>query len=99
MGKAYKKTEPHANGAWQAMGTGAGAMISDRLEQVVCDGAERLLAEILELEVDEFLLRLRYRRHEMSRGRRNGHAPARTIGVGLGQVTCERRGSAMCQRR
>ena len=89
MGQAYKNTEPHANGAWQATGTGAGAIISDRLEQVVREGAERLLAEMLELEVDEFLLRLRYRRHETFRGYRNGHAPARTIGVGLGRVTVQ----------
>jgi hypothetical protein len=34
--------------------------------------------------VDEFLQRLRYGRGEEFRGYRNGHAPARRIGTGLG---------------
>jgi len=56
------------------------------LEQVAREGAQRLLAEALELEVDDFLQRLRYERGQVFRGYRNGYAPERTIGVGLGRV-------------
>ena len=59
----------------------------DRLEQIVREGAERLLAEMLEFELDEFLQRLRYQRGQVFKGYRNGYAPARSIGVGMGRVT------------
>ena len=84
MARAYSKTGGEASGGRRA---GPRAAITHRLEQVVRDGAERLLAEMLELEVDEFLQRLRYRRGEVFKEYRNGYAPARSIGVGMGRVT------------
>jgi putative transposase len=60
--------------------------VGDVLEQVAREGARRLLAEMLELEVTEFLQRVRYERGTTYRGYRNGFAPARSIGVGLGAV-------------
>ena len=58
----------------------------DTLEQLVRQGAQRLLQEALAAEVDEFLGRLRYQRTDEFRGYRNGHLPARTIGTGMGAV-------------
>ncbi len=60
--------------------------IGDELERIARDGAQRLLAEMLELEVTEFLQRARYERGNQHRGYRNGYAPERTIGVGLGAL-------------
>lgn len=84
MARAYGKTTGEASGK---RATGPGAAITDRLEQIVRDGAERMLAEALELEVDEFLERLRYQRGQAFKGYRNGYAPARSIGIGMGRVT------------
>lgn len=58
----------------------------DVLEQLVKAGARKMLQDALEAEVDEFLGRRRYQRTEQKRGYRNGHQPARTIGVGMGAV-------------
>lgn len=58
----------------------------DVLEQVVREGARKLLAEALEREVDDFLGRSRYERGGKFRGYRNGSHAARTIGVGMGAV-------------
>jgi putative transposase len=41
---------------------------------------------MLEVEVDDFLQRVRYQRGQTFRGYRNGHAPERTIGTGMGQL-------------
>ncbi len=60
--------------------------IGDELERIARDGAQRMLAEMLELEVREFLQRARYERGNEHRGYRNGDAPERTIGVGLGAL-------------
>jgi putative transposase len=62
-------------------------MISSELEQLARDGARRMLQEALEIEVSEFLERARYERGKAFRGYRNGHAPERTIGTGLGAVS------------
>lgn len=61
-------------------------MIESELERIVRDGARRMLQEMLEIEVTEFLERTRYQRGGCFRGYRNGHAPERTIGTGLGAV-------------
>jgi putative transposase len=58
----------------------------DAIEQLVRQGAQRLLQQALSTEIDEFLGRLRYQRSEEFRGYRNGHLPARTIGTGMGAV-------------
>lgn len=62
--------------------------VGDTLEQVAREGAQRMLVEALELEVTEFLQRTRYERGggKGFRGYRNGYAPERTIGVGLGAI-------------
>lgn len=59
---------------------------NDTLEAVVRDGAQRMLQRALEVEVEEFLERDRYVRTKEFRGYRNGHAPARTVGTGMGAV-------------
>jgi hypothetical protein len=56
------------------------------LEQLVREGARKMLQDALEAEVDDFLGRRRYQRTEDKRGNRNGHLPERTIGVGMGAV-------------
>ncbi len=58
----------------------------DVIEQLVRQGAQRLLEAALTAEVDEFLGRARYQRVGQLRGYRNGHLPARSIGVGMGAV-------------
>lgn len=64
----------------------AAPMVEDVLEQIAREGARQLLAQMLEAEVTEFLSRFRYERSKSFRGYRNGYAPERTIGVGLGAV-------------
>jgi len=59
---------------------GAAGVVGDRLEEIARQGAQAMLAAALEREVDDFL------QGEL-RGDRNGHAPERTVGVGLGAVT------------
>ena len=59
---------------------------NDVLETLVREGARKMLQAALEEEVDEFLGRRRYQGTDQQRGYRNGHLPARTIGVGMGAV-------------
>ena len=58
----------------------------DVIEQLVRQGAQRLLQHALSAEIDEFLGRLRYQRSTEFRGYRNGYLPARSIGTGMGAV-------------
>ncbi|MGO8686160.1 MAG: transposase, partial [Candidatus Dormibacteria bacterium] len=58
----------------------------DLIEQLVREGAQRMLHAALSAEVDEFLGRARYQRGSDFRGYRNGHLPARSVGVGMGAV-------------
>jgi transposase-like protein len=58
----------------------------DVLEQLVREGARKMLQSALEREVDDFLGRSGYERAGEFRGYRNGHLPERTIGVGMGAV-------------
>jgi len=83
MGRGYPKSGREASATGHGGATGP---VKDRLEEIAREGAQRLLAEMLELEVDEFLQRVRYERGQAFRGYRNGHAPERTIGTGMGQV-------------
>lgn len=80
MGKGY------ARGVEEARVGSASELVGDKLEEIAREGAQRLLAEMLEVEVDEFLQRVRYQRGQTFRGYRNGHAPERTIGTGMGQL-------------
>ena len=58
----------------------------DQLETMVREGARRMLAGVLDAEVQDFLGRLRYQRADEFHGYRNGYLPERTIGVGMGGV-------------
>jgi transposase-like protein len=58
----------------------------ETLEEIAREGARRLLAEVLEWEVEDFLGRRRHERGGEFRGYRNGHAPEREVGTGLGAV-------------
>jgi putative transposase len=59
----------------------------DVIEQLVREGAQRIMQVALSAEIDEFLGRLRYEHSDDFRGYRNGHLPARTIGTGMGAVS------------
>lgn len=88
MGKAYTTARSKANARTQQPSRRQlnQESVNDTLEEVAREGARRLLAEMLELEVDEFLQRARYQRGQAFRGYRNGYAPERSIGVGVGAV-------------
>lgn len=58
----------------------------DFLEKLVREGAQKALQAAVEEEVDDFLRRFRYERKAEFRGHRNGHLPARQIGVGMSNV-------------
>jgi putative transposase len=76
-----KASEPEGAGAaWSAFEVG------EALENLVKRGAQEMLRHALEEEVDAFLGRGRYDREEAFRGYRNGHAPERTVGSGMGSV-------------
>lgn len=62
------------------------SMIGDELDRLVREGARQMIAAMLEVEVDDFLQRTRYQRQGEPRGYRNGYAPERTIGVGVGAI-------------
>ena len=64
----------------------------DVIEQLVRQGAQRLLEAALTAEVDEFLGRARYQRVGQLRGYRNGHLPARSMGWGWGRWRSASRG-------
>ena len=66
--------------------SGSTGVVGDKLEDLARQGAETMLAAALEREVEEFLQRARYVRGREFRGYRNGHAPERTVGVGIGAV-------------
>ena len=60
--------------------------VQDVLESYVREGAQQMLAAVLEEEVNAFLGRHRYQRGQRFRGYRNGYHPARELTVGLGPV-------------
>jgi putative transposase len=78
----------YAVGAKEARtdGSSVRALVTDELDRLVREGARRMIATMLEAEVDDFLQRTRYQRGEDGRGYRNGYAPERTIGVGVGAI-------------
>ena len=86
MKKGYTATKRKASENRTSSPSGFTELIVDKLEQLAREGAERMLAEMLEMEVSEFLQRVRYQRNPTFRGHRNGYAPERTVGVGLGAV-------------
>lgn len=62
------------------------AEVGEALEDLVRRGAQEMLRRALEEEVEAFLGRERYQRERAFRGYRNGYAPERTVGSGLGAV-------------
>jgi len=56
------------------------------LEAMAREGARRMLARALEIEREEFLGRLSYQRGAEFHGYRNGYAPERSVGTGMGAV-------------
>ena len=89
MGKGYSRDGSTAR---RAKRSGVTGLAGGKLEEIAREGAQRMLAEALELEVDEFLQRARYARGQEFRGYRNGHAAERTVGIGMGQVQSRCRG-------
>jgi putative transposase len=67
---------------------GVSSAVRDALSDVLRDGARSLLAQAVEAEVAEFLVRYQGEQDAVGRARmvRNGHLPERTIQTGLGQV-------------
>lgn len=60
--------------------------VGEALEDLVRRGAQEMLRRALEEEVDSFLERGRHERSMTFRGYRNGYAPGRSVGSGLGAV-------------
>ena len=61
-------------------------VVGDTLEEMVREGARRMLAAALEEEVNKFLGRDRYERSDEFRGYRNGYHPSRDLTVGVSAV-------------
>jgi putative transposase len=68
------------------VGTPIRTMVTDELDRLVREGARQMIAAMLDGEVEDFLQRTRYQRGGDARGYRNGYAPERTIGVGVGAI-------------
>jgi putative transposase len=82
MGKGYADSAKDASAGMTAIR----GMVTDELDRLVREGARQMIAAMLEAEVDDFLRRARYQRTGDPRGYRNGYAPERTIGVGVGAI-------------
>lgn len=87
MGRSYRVAAGQTSGTGKALGVECEGTVGGKLEEIACEGARRMLAQALEMEVEEFLQRGRYGRADIFRGYRNGHSQERTIGVGLGAVS------------
>ena len=61
-------------------------VVDDTLEEMVREGARRMLAAAIEEEVSAFLGRGRYERGDEFRGYRNGYHPSRELTVGVSAV-------------
>jgi putative transposase len=85
VNKAYTQERPNAKRKF-VEDNSASEFVEDTLERIAREGARQLIAQMLEAEVTEFLQRNRYQRNTNYRGYRNGFAPERTIGVGIGAV-------------
>jgi putative transposase len=83
MQKEYGARGPDASAVG---GSSVRALVTDELERLVREGARQMIAAMLDAEVDDFLQRTRYQRDGDKRGYRNGSAPTRTIGVGVGAI-------------
>src|SRR3989337_1858350 len=86
MATRYQKGSGKANELTAAGATWAVLEVGEALEELVKRGAQEMLRRALEEEVDAFLGRGRHERSGRFRGYRNGHAPERSVGSGLGTV-------------
>lgn len=86
MGTPYQNRRGNTNRPLAAEGHRPITEVSEALEDLVRWGAQEMLRQALEEEVEAFLGRGRYRREGPFRGYRNGYAPDRTVGSGLGTV-------------
>lgn len=86
MATRYQKESGTASARAGGGATWAVPEVGDALEELVRWGAQEMLRRALEEEVEAFLGRGRYDREGAFRGYRNGHAPERTVGSGLGAV-------------
>jgi len=69
-------------------GDGATESVRDVLTEILRRGSQRLLAEALEVEIEEFLEQYRELRDSEGRRRvvRNGYLPAREVQTGIGSI-------------
>ena len=67
--------------------------LRETLDEVLQRGALKMLQQVLEAEVEDYLTRHRAARDERGRAQvvRNGKAPARQLVTGSGTLPCERR--------
>lgn len=86
MATRYQNRPGKINGALAEEVWGLTPVASEALEDLVRRGAQEMLRRALEEEVDAFLGRGRHERRVLFRGYRNGHAPERSVGSGLGAV-------------
>ena len=87
MATGYQKRWGKASEATVEEVRAAVPELRETLEEVVRRGAQEMIRRALEGEVEAFLERDRYEREREFRGYRNGYAPERTVGSGLGSVT------------
>jgi putative transposase len=64
----------------------AAAVITETLEAVACEGARRMIADVLEAARDAFLERARYAPGGRDTGYRNGYGREREIGIGTWSI-------------
>lgn len=78
--KKYKKAKEQA--------TPEKAPIRSLLDELVVNGAQRMVQEALEAELTDYLGRVRYERHQVGSKKqyRNGHDDPRRLGVGCGTI-------------
>jgi transposase-like protein len=86
MATRYQNQPGKANAATSEETSQPTPEVGEALEELVRRGAQEMLRRALEEEVAAFLGRDRYEREGAGRGYRNGYAPERTVGSGLGAV-------------
>ncbi len=87
MATRYQNRSDKASGPVVAESKVPAPEVSETLEELVRRGAQEMRRRALEEGGEAFLGRERYQREQAFRGYRNGYAPERTVGSGLGAVT------------
>src|SRR3990172_2939063 len=86
MATRYQNQPEKTKEVWNQGVSEATVLVGEALEDLVRRGAKEMLRRALEEEVDAFLRRGRHERGLPFRGYRNGYAPERSVGSGLGAV-------------